>query len=223
VIVASIGVGILWQLPLTVGPWLVGKAVDQGILGGSWERTLTWAGLLLVVTLVGAAFGIAMHTLIVRSWLIALYGTTQMVARKAVQMGHVLPRRAPTGEVLSVASSDSDEFGALTEITARATAQLVAFLIVAAIVVNTSTTLGILVLCAAPVLVGVALPLLRPLHRRQGVERSRSSELTSMATDIVAGLRSGAHTVWSPAKLRPVFAILKLLPRPVWRKLAASR
>ena len=77
-----------------------------------------------------------MHTLIVRSWLIALYGTTQMVARKAVQLGHVLPRRAPTGEVLSVASSDSDEFGALTEITARASAQLVAYLIVAAIVLQ---------------------------------------------------------------------------------------
>jgi len=189
VIVASTIFGILWQLPLTVGPWLVGKAVDRGILTGAWDATLTWSGLPLLVTLIGAVFGISMHTLIVRSWLIALYGTTQMVARKAVQLGHVLPRRAPTGEVLSVASSDSDEFGALTEITARATAQLVAFLIVAAIVLKTSLALGILVLLAAPVLVGVSLPLLRPLHSRQAVERSRSSELTSMATDIVAGLR----------------------------------
>ena len=43
-----------------------------------------------------------------------------MVTRKAAQMGHVLPRRSPTGEILSVASSDSDEFGAMTEIIARA-------------------------------------------------------------------------------------------------------
>ena len=189
VIVASALVGILWQLPLTVGPWLVGRTVDRGILPGDWDAIWLWSGLLLLVTLVGAVFGIAMHTLIVRSWLIALYGTTQMVARKAVQLGHVLPRRAPTGEVLSVASSDSDEFGALTEITARASAQLVAYLIVAAIVLSTSLQLGILVLVAAPVLVGVAFPMLRPLHRRQAVERTRSAELTSMATDIVAGLR----------------------------------
>ena len=188
-IVASALVGILWQLPLTVGPWLVGRTVDRGILPGDWDAIWLWSGLLLLVTLVGAVFGIAMHTLIVRSWLIALYGTTQMVARKAVQLGHVLPRRAPTGEVLSVASSDSDEFGALTEITARASAQLVAYLIVAAIVLSTSLQLGILVLVAAPVLVGVAFPMLRPLHRRQAVERTRSAELTSMATDIVAGLR----------------------------------
>jgi ABC-type multidrug transport system fused ATPase/permease subunit len=189
VLAAGICVGLLWQAPLVLGPWLVGRAVDDGILAGSPAATAMWAGLLLLVTLVGAGFGIALHTLVVRGWLIALYGTTQMVTRKSVQMGHVLPRRTPTGEVLSVASSDSDEFGALTEITARAASQLGAFLAVAAIVTGMSLPLGLMVLAAAPVLVGVAMPLLRPLHRRQEAERVRSSDLTSMATDIVAGLR----------------------------------
>ena len=189
VIAAATVVGFLWQLPLTLGPFLVGKAVDQGILAGSSADLLRWAGLLGLVTVTGAVFGIAMHTLVVRSWLIALYGTIQMVARKSVQLGHVLPRRTPTGEAISVASSDSDEFGAMTEIIARAGSQLVSFLAVAAIVIATSPRLGIVVLVAAPILVGVALPFLRPLHRRQELERSRNSELTSMATDIVAGLR----------------------------------
>ena len=189
VIVSATVVGVLWQLPLTVGPWMFGRAVDEGILPGSVSQTLYWAGLLLLVTLVGAGCGIAMHTLVVRSWLIGIYGTVLLVTRKTVQMGHVLPRRTPTGEVLSVASSDSDEFGALTEIVARAGAQLVAYLIVAGIVLRTSLPLGLLVLLAAPVLVGVALPLLRPLHRRQALERGRNAELTSLATDIVAGLR----------------------------------
>jgi ABC-type multidrug transport system fused ATPase/permease subunit len=111
------------------------------------------------------------------------------VTRKVAQMGHVLPRRSPTGEVLSVASSDSDEFGALTEILARALGQLASYLTVAVIVLTMSWQLGLLTLVAAPVLLGVALPLLRPLHRRQQLERSRTSDLTSLATDIVAGLR----------------------------------
>jgi ABC-type multidrug transport system fused ATPase/permease subunit len=34
-----------------------------------------------------------------------------------------------------------------------------------------------------------AMPLLRPLQRREEIERTRTSDLTSMATDIVAGLR----------------------------------
>jgi ABC-type multidrug transport system fused ATPase/permease subunit len=189
VITLSTVVGVLWQLPLTVGPLLFGKAVDHGIVPGSTSGTLFWAGLLLLVTVIGATFGIVLHTLVVRSWLVALYGTMKMVTRKVVQMGHVLPRRTPTGEVLSVASSDSDEFGALTEIVSRAASQLVAYLIVAAIVLITSPQLGVLMLLAAPVLVTAAMPLLKPLHRRQQIERGRNSELTSMATDIVAGLR----------------------------------
>ena len=46
-----------------------------------------------------------------------------------------------------------------------------------------------LLLIAAPVLVAAAYPLLKPLHRRQQIERGRNSDLTSLATDIVAGLR----------------------------------
>ena len=180
---------LMWLLPLTFGPYIFGRAVDQGILAGSTSALLSWAGVMLGVVLVGGVFGVVFHTLVVRSWLISLYGTTQMVTRKIAQMGHVLPRRSPTGEILSVASSDSDEFGALTEILARSAAQLVSYLTVAAIVLSMSWQLGVLVLVAAPVLLGAALPLLRPLHRRQQVERARNSELTSMATDIVAGLR----------------------------------
>ena len=61
-------VGVLWQLPLTLGPWIFGKAIDDGIKPGLVDETLKWAGLLLLVTLIGAVFGIVMHTLIVRSW-----------------------------------------------------------------------------------------------------------------------------------------------------------
>ncbi len=50
-----------------------------------------------------------------------------------------------------------------------------------------------------------------------------ATTVDAVAKDIVAGLRRGAHTVWSPAKLQYVFAVLKVLPRPVWRKLAAQR
>ncbi|WP_457185719.1 ABC transporter ATP-binding protein [Nocardioides sp. P5_E3] len=179
----------LWFLPMTLGPWIFGRAVDQGIVGGSEAALAGWAALLLLVVVIGGVFGVVSHTLVVRSWLVALYGALEMVTRKVAQMGHVLPRRSPTGEVLSVASSDSDEFGALSEILARTVGQLASYLTVAFIVLTMSWQLGLLTLVAAPVLVGAALPLLRPLHRRQQLERARTADLTSLATDIVAGLR----------------------------------
>lgn len=42
-----------------------------------------------------------------------------------------------------------------------------------------------------------------------------------VAMDIEAGLRRGAHTVWSPPVLQAVFGVLRLVPRPLWRRLAA--
>ena len=38
VILLTTAVGVLWQLPLMLGPWLFGKAVDDGIVPGSCER-----------------------------------------------------------------------------------------------------------------------------------------------------------------------------------------
>src|SRR6476646_2584884 len=186
---AGLLVALIWMVPQTLGPWMVGRAIDTGIVTGDSATTTRWLLAIAVVTIFGAVSGILFHTVIVREWLIALYGTTMLVTRKALQLGHVLTRRTPTGEVLSVSGSDGDQFGALMEITTRTISQLVAYLVVAGIVLTTSVRMGVLVIVSAPLLVLLGMPLLRPMQRWQGVERSRNSELTSMATDIVGGLR----------------------------------
>ncbi|MEU1900804.1 SDR family NAD(P)-dependent oxidoreductase [Nocardiopsis dassonvillei] len=40
-----------------------------------------------------------------------------------------------------------------------------------------------------------------------------------VADAVSAGLRSGATTVWAPRVLQPLFAGMRLLPRPLWRRL----
>ena len=186
---AGVAIALVWMLPQVTGPWLVGRAIDDGIVGGDSGALLQWVLVLLAVTVVGGLSGTVYHTVIVREWLVALYGTTKLVTRKTLQLGHVLPRRTPTGEVLSVSGSDSDQFGGFMEIVTRAFSELVAFFCVAAIVLSINPTMGLLVLLSAPLLVVCGMPLLRPMQRWQGIERSRNSELTSMATDIVGGLR----------------------------------
>ena len=76
--------------------------------------------ILLGVALAGVVAGVLRHTLIVRTWLVAMYGSMKLITRKTTQMGHVLPQRVPTGEILSVSDSDSDQFGAVTEVLTRA-------------------------------------------------------------------------------------------------------
>lgn len=181
--------GLVWFLPGALSPLLLGKAIDSGVLSGDVWATLGWAGVLTLVILVGAAAGIANHTYVVRGWLIALYGTQKLVTRKAVQLGHVLSRRLPTGEVLSISSSDSNTFGQTIEIFSRTIGAMAAFVLVCALMFTTSPPLGWVVVIAAPLLVGAASPVLRPLNHAQTAERTQTGELTSMATDIVSGLR----------------------------------
>ena len=129
------------------------------------------------------------HTLVVRSWLIALYATQKRVGHTTGRLGHVLGRRVPTGEVLSVSSSDSDTFGATLEVLARAIGSLLAFGLVCVLMFSTSPLLATVVLVLSPLLLAASTPVLRPLSAAQLAERTQNAELTSLATDIVAGLR----------------------------------
>ena len=181
--------GLVWFLPPALAPYAVGQAIDRGILAGDARATVLWCVALFVAIGVGTTMGILWHTLVVRTWLVTLYGTMELVVAKVTELGHVLPRRTPTGEVLSVSSGDSDVFGAVLEVTERTIAALGAFVLLVWLMVTTSPALGLLVLLGSPLLVASSVVLLRPLHRAQEVERKRSSELTSRVTDIVAGLR----------------------------------
>ena len=53
---------LMWFLPMTLGPWIFGRAVDDAILGGSITALWGWSALLLAVVLVGGAFGVGCAT-----------------------------------------------------------------------------------------------------------------------------------------------------------------
>lgn len=69
---------------------------------------------------------------------------------------------------------------------------------------------------------GVRVLVVRPgfVHTKmtEGMEPAPfSTTPDKVAADIVAGLDRGATTVWSPGVLRYLFAVMRHLPRPVWR------
>jgi ABC-type multidrug transport system fused ATPase/permease subunit len=61
--------------------------------------------------------------------------------------------------------------------------------VITAIMLGSSTRLGLVVLVGVPLLLGAVALLLRPLQRRQEVYRTRQGRLTTRAADIVTGLR----------------------------------
>ncbi len=180
---------VAWQLPNVVSPLLLGRAIDAGMIARDPLATLGWVALLLLAILIGSASGILQHTYVVRSWVIAIYETQKRVGHTSGRLGHTLSRRVPTGEVLSVAGSDADTFGATLEVLARAIGAALSFVLVCALMFVTSPKLALVVIIMSPLLLAASTPVLRPLSSAQRAERTNNSELTSLATDIVAGLR----------------------------------
>ena len=186
---ASAIFSLFWLLPGTLSPFLLGRAIDQGVTKHNIGATVMWAALLAGVVLIGVVSDVVASAFQISSWLDALYRTTKLVARKVAQMSHVIIKRVPAGEMLSVASSDSDTFGAFAEVTGRAIASLASFAFVTALVLSESVTLGLVVLASAPVILAASAPIIVPMQRNQRLERERTSTLTGMAVDIVSGLR----------------------------------
>jgi ABC-type multidrug transport system fused ATPase/permease subunit len=181
--------GILWMGAQAFIPAILGRAIDEGIAARDGERLLRWTALLLAVGIVQALAGIMRHRFAVTNWLMSAYRTVQVVTRKSADLGSTLPKHLATGEVVSVGASDLSYIGNLMEVSARFAGAIFAFVVVAAILLSSSTVLGLVVLIGVPIMLFCLGPMLRPLHRRQFAQREAVGELNSLGSDIVAGLR----------------------------------
>jgi ABC-type multidrug transport system fused ATPase/permease subunit len=182
--------GVVWMGTLAVVPALVGRAIDQGVAEGDRAALVRGSALVMAAGLVTAVAGILRHRAAVVNWLTASYRVQQLLVRQAVRLGGSLPRRVPTGEVAAVGSHDAERIGSAMEVAgSRLAGALVSFGVVAALLLRTSTTLGLLVVAGVPLLSAGVGPLLRPLHRRRSRHRELVGQLTTVGADTVSGLR----------------------------------
>ena len=181
--------GIAWMSTQAVMPAVIGLAIDNGVTARDGEALLKYGGLMLAIGLVQAVSGIIRHRYAVTNWLTAAYRTVQLVGRQAVTLGGALPRKVSTGEVVAIGTSDLEHLGNLMDVSARFAGAIVSFVIVAVILLQTSTTLGLIVLIGVPLLTLLVGPLLKPLQVRSTHQRELMGALSNTASDIVSGLR----------------------------------
>ncbi|MBO9523638.1 MAG: ABC transporter ATP-binding protein [Nocardioidaceae bacterium] len=181
--------GVIWMTASAVIPAVIGKAIDAGISEHDSAALWRWAAVLFGVGLVQAVSGIVRHRFAVTNWLTAAYRVVQLVARQATHLGATLSKRVATGEVVAIGTNDLSHIGNAMDILARSMGALVSFVVVAVILLQTSTTLGLVVLLGVPALLLLLGPLLRPLQHRNLEQREMMGHLANIATDIVSGLR----------------------------------
>jgi ABC-type multidrug transport system fused ATPase/permease subunit len=181
--------GVVWMATQALVPFVLGRAIDEGLAGGDREALLGWAAVLLALGITQAAAGICRHRFAVTNWIVAAFRTTQWVNEQTLRLGASLRALVPAGEVVSVGATDTVAIARLLDVTARATGAVVAFVLVAVLLLSASPALGLVVLIGVPVFTLAIGPALRPLHARQARQRAALGALTGLGADTVAGLR----------------------------------
>lgn len=180
--------GIINLLCVALMPGILGRGIQAIADEQQGELRNAVIGALLLGVLQAAA-GILRHRRAVGSWISAATRLQQLVARKAVELGADLPKLVSTGEVSAINSNDVERVARVYDLIPRLSGAIVSFFVVSILLINSSPTLGLLVIIGVPLL-GLAIgPIIKPLQNREAAQREKLSESSALAADTVAGLR----------------------------------
>ncbi|MFF0159505.1 ABC transporter transmembrane domain-containing protein [Streptomyces sp. NPDC005263] len=189
--------GSVWMVLLAATPYLMARAVDEGLETGDMGALGLWTGLLVVVGAFNAWLGIMRHRTMTRVRMDANFRTVKVVVGHAVRLGAALPRRVGAGEVMTIGVGDVQQISSSLTVIGPGVGAVVAYLVVAGLLLSVSTQLTVVVLLGVPLVVLLGVPLVAVLVgplmvRLQGTEaeyRERQGVLTARIGDLAGGLR----------------------------------
>jgi len=181
--------GTLWMVGLTVPPYLLSRAVDDGLKAGRPWVLAGWAAALLAVGVFNALVGVARHRTMTKIRMDATFRTVRAVVRQAVRLGAELPRHTGTGEVVTIGVADVTRMSQALTFTGPGVGAAVAYLLVAGLLLGISPLLAALVLLGVPLLALLIGPLLGRLQGAEARYRERQGLLAARFEDMVGGLR----------------------------------
>ncbi|HEU5144277.1 MAG TPA: ABC transporter ATP-binding protein [Dermatophilaceae bacterium] len=198
-LVVAVLFGIVWMVSQALFPAVMSRAIDDGIVGGDRAGLLLWSVVLVGLIILSAASGAMRHKYAVVNWMTSAFRSAQLIGHKAADTGEALTRTVPTGDVVAIVSSDAMRIGGLYDVIARFAGAVASYVVVALILLQASTPLGLVVLVGVPVLVAGLTFIVRPLQARQLAQREESGKLIGLGADTVSGLRvlrgiGGEHT-----------------------------
>ncbi|POH61119.1 ABC transporter ATP-binding protein [Arthrobacter glacialis] len=181
--------GSLWTVSQALIPYVLGQAIDLGIVAGNFRALAGWVALLLGLTLIQAVTSTLRHRAAVSNWMQAAFRCSQLIGYKVTRSGDALPQKFSTGEVVSTSASDAMRIGEIFDVSARLAGSIVGYLLVAFLVFQSSWQLGLVVLFGVPLCGAMLLFVIRPLQKRQKDQRDAAGKMTALGADTVTGLR----------------------------------
>ncbi|WP_443043965.1 ABC transporter transmembrane domain-containing protein [Streptomyces sp. NBC_00322] len=181
--------GSLWMVCLTLPPYLLSRAIDEGLRPGDFGALTGWVAALLGVGVLNAWLAIMRHRTMTRIRMDAVFRTVEVVVRQSTRLGAALPRLLTAGEVVTIGISDVRTISQTLTITGPGVGAVFAYLAVAVLLLTVSPLLTAVVLLGVPVLAVLVGPLLGRLQGAESTYRERQGSLAGRIGDLVGGLR----------------------------------
>ncbi|GGK50796.1 ABC transporter ATP-binding protein [Streptomyces flaveus] len=179
----------VWFVLMALAPYLLARAIDDGLEPGDRAALIGWAAALLGMGAFNAWLSIMRHRTMTRLRMDANFRTVKVVVGHAVRLGAALSRRAGAGEVVTIGVGDVHTISQSLTVVGPGVGAIVAYLVVAGLLLTVSPLLAGVVLLGIPAMAVVAGPLLARLQNAETTYRERQSVLTARIGDLASGLR----------------------------------
>ncbi|MGX1760159.1 ABC transporter ATP-binding protein [Streptomyces lydicus] len=188
-VAAGASYGSLWMVGLMLPPYVLSRAIDDGLAPGRMPVLLGWVAVLLGVGAVNAWMAVMRHRTMTRIRMDATFRTVRAVMAQTVRLGAALPHRVTAGEVVTIGIGDVAVISQTLTMTGPGVGGVLAYAVVAVLLLTVSPLLAAVVLLGVPVLAVLVGPLLGRLQGAQTRYRERQSGLAARLADLVGGLR----------------------------------
>ncbi|MET9828432.1 ABC transporter ATP-binding protein [Streptomyces sp. NPDC006385] len=182
-------ISAVWMVLLAAAPYLLARAVDEGLAPGDYAALAAWTGVLAGVHVFNAWLSIMRHRTMTRVRMDALLRTIKVLVGQSVRLGAALPGRIGAGEVVTIGVGDVHTISSSLTVIGPGFGAIVAYLAVAVMLVSVSVPIAVVVLLGMPAIAVLVGPLLGRLQGTETEYRERQSVLTARIADLAGGLR----------------------------------
>ncbi|WP_329003360.1 ABC transporter ATP-binding protein/permease [Kribbella sp. NBC_00709] len=181
--------GTCWTVGLTVPPWVLSRAVDDGLVAGDTSALVGWALLLLAVSVLNALLSIARHRTMTKIRMDASFRAVRATVWHTSRLGASLGKRVSAGEVVTVGIADVYTVAMALTVTGPGVGAVIAYAVVAVVLFTINPLLAAVVLAGVPLLAIAVGPFLQRIERTGSDYRVHQGRLTIRLVDVLAGLR----------------------------------
>ncbi|MGG2458813.1 ABC transporter transmembrane domain-containing protein [Streptomyces sp. RGM 3693] len=181
--------GSLSMVGQMLPPYVLSRAIDDGLSPGHWGALVIWATALFGVGMANAVLGTWRHRTMTKIRMDASIRTVRALVAHTLRLGAALPRQVSAGEVVTIGIGDVAVISQTLTMVGPGVGSVLAYVVVAVLLLDISPLLAAVLLLGVPVLAVLVGPLLGRLEGVEARYREREGGLAARLTDLAGGLR----------------------------------